>query len=130
MSKKILYAEDNPEIQDVLKQLLTAHFEVEIISFSNGVQALQYLREYAVDLIISDEQMPLMRGSRLLSELIKDRNFTPFFMHSTQAVPPFEIKHHPNFYSFDKPQTTELLEKIKSLNLIPAKTNASFKIIK
>lgn len=81
MKRKVLLADDEPFILQGLSVLVDWEAEgFEIVKMaSNGVQALEYLKENKVDLIIADIQMPSMTGLELLQtireEQISDADF-------------------------------------------------------
>jgi DNA-binding NtrC family response regulator len=68
--KRILVVDDEENARIGLSQLLAREgFLVE--SVSNGYEALNYLRQQEVNLIISDINMPEMNGITFLKELNK-----------------------------------------------------------
>jgi len=66
--KTILVVDDEPEVADVLAELLAADGH-QVETAANGVQALDKLRERAYDLIVSDLRMPELDGPGLYREL-------------------------------------------------------------
>lgn len=74
---KLMFVDDEPFILQGLQILVDYEAEgYEIAAvMSNGKDALEYLRNNEVDLIISDIQMPLMTGLELL-ETIKKENIS------------------------------------------------------
>lgn len=68
--KKILVVDDEENTRLALSRLLTQEgFQVD--SVSNGYEALNYLREKEVNLIVTDINMPEMNGITFLKELNK-----------------------------------------------------------
>jgi CheY-like chemotaxis protein len=67
---KILVVDDNINDRDLLFGLLTAQ-GYEVTCASNGVEALEKIRESKPDLVISDIMMPQMDGFGLCRELKK-----------------------------------------------------------
>jgi CheY-like chemotaxis protein len=61
---RILVAEDDREYRDVLTETLKGCGHT-ILAAADGLEALRILRDTAVDLIISDIQMPNHSGSQL-----------------------------------------------------------------
>ena len=55
---KILLAEDDRDICLLLKSKLAGLYDISTVS--NGQQALAYIEENAVDMLISDVMMPIM----------------------------------------------------------------------
>ena len=67
-SRRILFVDDDPEIVDVAKQILSrAGFQV--LSSQNGKQALAVFDRQPVDLVITDLVMPELDGLELIKEL-------------------------------------------------------------
>ncbi|MBE7170875.1 MAG: response regulator [Williamsia sp.] len=64
----VLLVDDNNEILDFIESNLIDLYEV--VKTYNGMQALEYLKEHAVQLIVSDVMMPQMDGFELC-KLIK-----------------------------------------------------------
>ncbi|MFK7953696.1 MAG: response regulator [Ekhidna sp.] len=65
----ILLVEDTHEMRYYLKEILSANFNIH--EAINGLEALQWLKNNKVDLIISDVMMPVMTGLELLDEIKK-----------------------------------------------------------
>jgi DNA-binding NtrC family response regulator len=68
MGKKILIVDDDAALRYGLHRFLAAH-GYEVCEAPNGVQALEILKGYAADLIITDYMMPEMNGLELLESL-------------------------------------------------------------
>jgi two-component system, NarL family, capsular synthesis sensor histidine kinase RcsC len=72
ISKRILVAEDNKSIQDVVSRILDfMGFEVALAG--NGVEALSLFLKNSFDLVLTDLEMPLMDGWSL-TQCIKERS--------------------------------------------------------
>uniref|UniRef100_UPI004047B9BE response regulator n=1 Tax=Roseivirga sp. TaxID=1964215 RepID=UPI004047B9BE len=66
--KNILVVDDELLIHQLLQYCLAPKYEV--FSSSNGKEALDFLRsDIAIDLMITDLEMPIMSGSELLNEI-------------------------------------------------------------
>lgn len=66
----VLLADDNSDMREYVRQLLSDHWEVYAVA--DGEAALQAAREIAPDLILSDVMMPKMDGFQLTQELRND----------------------------------------------------------
>jgi DNA-binding NtrC family response regulator len=66
MAPIVLLVDDEPNVTTALKRRLRNE-SYEIVTASSGREALAILERQDVDLIVSDEQMPGMRGSELLA---------------------------------------------------------------
>lgn len=69
----ILIVDDELAVQKALKRLFSFMESVHIFTASSAQEAMTYIRENQVSLIISDERMPGVKGSELISFL--NRNF-------------------------------------------------------
>ncbi|MGV3540843.1 MAG: hybrid sensor histidine kinase/response regulator transcription factor, partial [Rufibacter sp.] len=74
---KIVVADDEPEIRQLIRQTLADEFDV--LEAGNGEEAFQFLLTEAVTLVISDLSMPLLDGISLLKRIKQspDLNDTP-----------------------------------------------------
>jgi DNA-binding NtrC family response regulator len=66
--KRILVVDDEENARMALSKILT-HDGYEVSSAGNGLEALNFLRSNAVELIITDLNMPEMNGLMFLREL-------------------------------------------------------------
>lgn len=90
--QRILYVEDEPDIQAVARIALEAVGGFELRICDDGRQALAEAEAFAPDLIILDVMMPVMDGPATLAELRKQAGLagTPaIFM--TAKVQPLEV---------------------------------------
>ncbi|RCJ20276.1 histidine kinase [Nostoc sp. ATCC 43529] len=67
---RILLADDNSDMRDYVKRLLSQHYEVEAVP--DGLAALNSVRERLPDLVLTDVMMPLLDGFGLLQALRSD----------------------------------------------------------
>lgn len=65
----IVLAEDNPEMQEKLRTLLVAHFEV-VASASNGQQAIDLVSRHTPDILVTDISMPIINGLQVAARLL------------------------------------------------------------
>ncbi|WDT78911.1 MAG: ATP-binding protein [Candidatus Manganitrophus sp.] len=69
-SARILLADDNADMREYVKRILSRHWTVEEVE--DGAAALAALRERAPDLVLTDVMMPEMNGFELLQTLRAD----------------------------------------------------------
>lgn len=74
MIKKILVVDDSATIREMIKGLLEK-IGFETVMASDGVEALEAVKETNPDLIILDVNMPKMDGFRVCRLLKFDRNY-------------------------------------------------------
>ncbi|HEY9769757.1 MAG TPA: ATP-binding protein [Coleofasciculaceae cyanobacterium] len=67
---RILLADDNADMRDYLKRLLSQRYEVEAVA--DGIAALNAIRRLSPDLVLSDVMMPGLDGFELLRSLRRD----------------------------------------------------------
>ncbi len=80
---RILICDDEVLIRDVIKEyLLIEHFEV--LEASNGLEAIEQVKNNDIDLIVMDIMMPKMDGYQALREIKKIKDI-PFIMLSARG---------------------------------------------
>ncbi|MBO4899149.1 MAG: response regulator transcription factor [Lachnospiraceae bacterium] len=82
MSYKILVADDEPEIRDLLR-LYLENEGYEVIEAENGAEALRLVGEQAPDLVMLDIMMPQMDGYQALKH-IREKNNIPVIIISAK----------------------------------------------
>ncbi|MDZ7958624.1 MAG: ATP-binding protein [Aulosira sp. DedQUE10] len=70
VSARILLADDNADMRDYVKRLLSQHYNVEAVA--DGLAALSAARERMPDLVLTDVMMPGLDGFGLLQALRAD----------------------------------------------------------
>lgn len=84
-TSKILMVDDNQEIREVVNILLTGEgYEVE--EASDGIQALEKIRENSYDLVILDVMMPKLNGYQTCMEIRKSSNSPILFLSARSQV--------------------------------------------
>ena len=71
MAQKILIAEDDKNVQALIVFKLK-NSGYDVVAVNNGVEAIEYLKHSAVDLIMLDMMMPLMSGREALLAIRND----------------------------------------------------------
>ncbi|MDF9840062.1 MULTISPECIES: response regulator transcription factor [unclassified Paenibacillus] len=92
---KILVADDDPHIRELVEVFLKAEGMEEVYSASDGVEALKLMEENSADLAIIDVMMPRMDGWELCRELRRTYDI-PILMltakgETAQIVKGFEL---------------------------------------
>lgn len=92
--KKILYVEDEPDIQMIARVALENVGGFELCVCSSGAEALEKAAEFGPDLFLLDVMMPGMDGPTTLTELRKIPQLasTPV-MFMTAKVQPQEVEY-------------------------------------
>jgi len=73
-SKNILVVDDDPDVIDIITLSLKDK-KFKLVSANNGVEALEKLKIFIPNLIITDINMPKMNGYELIKHLKKDSKF-------------------------------------------------------
>ncbi len=79
---KVMFVDDEPYIVEGLKVLIdweSENFEIVKVA-DNGLEALEYLRENEVNLIIADIRMPMMTGIELLEKVREEGISDAYFV--------------------------------------------------
>ncbi len=66
MAATIIIVDDEPDLLDLLKLILTEKTEHKIMTTNDPHQAIEWCKTYKPDLLISDLRMPQMEGIELL----------------------------------------------------------------
>lgn len=69
--KKLLIADDEPDIRSLVRMTLTSH-KFEIIEASDGIEALKMVKQEFPDLVLLDVTMPGMTGFEVCQEIRSD----------------------------------------------------------
>jgi CheY-like chemotaxis protein len=69
LGKRILYIEDEPDLQWLVKRILESAGGFEVRACSSGAEGLRCLGEFAPDLVLLDVMMPGMDGFGVLRAL-------------------------------------------------------------
>lgn len=116
---KILYAEDEPDIQSIAHMALEMMGGYTLKLCGNGQQAVDEVEDFKPDLILLDVMMPIMDGPTALSEIRKKPGFeeTPIIF-MTAKVQNQEIQAYKELGALDvitKPfDPMALPERVKS----------------
>lgn len=78
MNERILIAEDDADMRELLEEILTDE-DYEVVTAANGRFALAHVRDeqQPIDLVITDVQMPELKGDELLRKVREARLETP-----------------------------------------------------
>jgi threonine synthase len=71
VTREVLIVDDHPEARRLLRRILNAHGEYELLEAASGPEALQLLAAHAPDLMILDLMMPGMDGFAVLDAIRK-----------------------------------------------------------
>lgn len=76
IEKTVLIIDDEPDFVDVMSEYLSTFFG-RVLAADNGQAGLEMSQSEPFDLIISDLNMPLMKGDDFLRQLRAQGNLTP-----------------------------------------------------
>ncbi len=80
MAATIIIVDDEPDLLDLLKLILTEKTDYQVLTTSNPQEALAWCREYGGDVLISDLRMPQIEGIELLKLLKEQDDRIPFII--------------------------------------------------
>ncbi|MEJ2070141.1 MAG: response regulator [Syntrophobacterales bacterium] len=66
MAATLVIVDDEPDLLDLLKLILTEKTDHKVLTTTNPHQAIEWCKSYQADLLISDLRMPEMEGIELL----------------------------------------------------------------
>ncbi len=101
--ENILIADDEQGVREMLAATLEASGYQPILA-SNGVEAISALTKTPIDLIILDNDMPMMSGQQCLLELRKLRQDTPIILISGHAPEDHASKNRRESHSIILPK--------------------------
>ena len=115
LDMEVLFVEDSPTMRRIIANSLHKLGFERIIEAENGVDALEKLDGKAVDLILTDWNMPQMNGEELVKELRSNEKYKdiPILMITTRGMKDDVmaiLKLGVNGYIV-KPFTADLLQK-------------------
>lgn len=87
----ILVVDDAKTMRDTLRDLLAPH-GFDIYEADNGESGLEMLGKQAIDLVISDLNMPGMDGLTMAQHIKQQGHRTPIFMLTTQTSPELKAR--------------------------------------
>jgi DNA-binding NtrC family response regulator len=80
MTYTIIIIDDETDLLDLLKLILTEKTDYNILTTTDPKQALDWCREYHADVLISDLRMPQLEGIELLKILQTQDKTIPFII--------------------------------------------------
>ncbi len=119
---KILIVDDEPVLRLTFSVLLQQHGATVHIA-SNGKEALQQLEREPVDVMLTDQQMPVMDGKTLLRTMYKNRMRVPsiLFVNAVEPEDQEELRQLSVVETVTKPLHPEalvaLLERVLASSL-------------
>lgn len=89
MSKKILIVDDSKAMRMIVRRsLIQAGFtNLEVIEANNGAEALQLVEQQSPDIVLSDWNMPEMKGIELLKSLRAKGRKVPLGFITSESSP-------------------------------------------
>ncbi|MBN2803739.1 MAG: HDOD domain-containing protein [Deltaproteobacteria bacterium] len=86
MKKQILFVDDETQILQGLKRMLRSlRDEWEMYFITGGKEAIEFMNEHPVDVIVSDMRMPGIDGAQLLTHVAEHSPYTVRIILSGQA---------------------------------------------
>jgi CheY-like chemotaxis protein len=120
MKIRILHAEDNLLVAELFRIHCEKEFDCEITHVLDGIPALQKLKEEEFDVIVSDNHMTKMNGTRFLMEAKKlfpevGKKFIIFTGNVSEVNEKLEYLKLEAFRVINKCDYNGLIEAIKQI---------------
>jgi two-component system chemotaxis response regulator CheY len=117
---KVLVVEDSPTMRQLIVFALKRIRGFQIVEANDGVDALKKLSAEKFDLILTDINMPIMDGLKLVSMVRNDPNYkeTPIIVITTEGATEDReraLALGANEYITKPIQTMKILETVKKL---------------
>ncbi|PCI27709.1 MAG: two-component system response regulator [SAR324 cluster bacterium] len=84
IKKRLLVVDDEENIRELLKLEFT-DLDYEVIVMESAFNALNYLKDHQIDLVILDIKMPGMDGIEALEKIISTQRGMPVVIHSAYS---------------------------------------------
>lgn len=78
---KVLYVEDQADIRDEFQELLSLYVD-EVVTADNGEDGLKKYYDFLPDIIVTDIQMPIMNGLKMIEAIRENDSETPIIVTS------------------------------------------------
>ena len=119
-SYKVLVVEDSPTMRQLIVFALKRIRGFQIVEANDGVDGLKKLSTQKFDLILTDINMPIMDGLKLVSMVRNDPNYkeTPIIVITTEGATEDReraLALGANEYITKPIQTMKILETVKKL---------------
>ncbi|MDT8441111.1 MAG: response regulator [Desulfuromonadales bacterium] len=119
-SVKVLVVEDSPTMRQLIVFALKRIRGFQIVEANDGVDGLKKLSSDRFDLILTDINMPIMDGLKLVSMVRNDPNYkeTPIIIITTEGAAEDReraLALGANAYITKPIQTTQILETVRKL---------------
>ena len=119
-SYKVLVVEDSPTMRQLIVFALKRIRGFQIVEANDGVDGLKKLSADKFDLILTDINMPIMDGLKLVSMVRNDPNYkeTPIIVITTEGATEDReraLALGANEYITKPSQTIKILETVKKL---------------
>ena len=115
MTKKILSVDDDPSVRRLVQSVLKTH-GYEVISASDGLEALVKVKKELPDLIVLDVMMPEVNGYEVCFQLRFNKEFQEIpiiLLTSRDEEIDTKLREQTNIEYLQKPLDTQLLiEKV------------------
>jgi CheY-like chemotaxis protein len=108
VKQRILLADDEPAVRHAYAMLLSID-DHQVAEASNGTEAFELYQQQSFDVVITDYQMPLMKGNELASRIKKLKPSQPIIMIT--AFEPPQNSENPVDVVVHKPFTLEQLRQ-------------------
>ncbi len=111
MTRTVLLVDDDELFTDVLKMCLPDKSKQwQIMTASNGLEALELLEKNQIDVVVTDINMPVMNGIELIAELKIAQKTVPVIVMTTVPVAGLTLPKDSALTILQKPVAVETLQ--------------------
>jgi DNA-binding NtrC family response regulator len=110
-ASNVLIVDDEQMIRDLLSKAFQACGNLNVLTASNGQEAIECMSKEKIDIVITDLKMPFMSGLKLLAFLRKNNLEIPVIVltgHGTEEIE-LKINSFERFSYFEKPLDVNVL---------------------
>ena len=114
----VLIVEDDPDLGNFLRTAVQRRSDRSVRLANNGEKALRILADEAVDVLITDIQMPGMTGLEMVAEIRKTQPALPIIMMTAHATVDYAVgalRHQVDEFLTKPVAAAELVPKVKEL---------------
>ena len=115
MRKKVLIVEDQEALRVLYRDELKGE-GYEVLTATNGKEAIQQLEKEELDVVVLDIVMPVMDGMEALGRILRKNRNVPIILHTSHSQYKEEfMSWAADAYVMKSSDLTELKEKIREL---------------
>ena len=116
MAKRVLIADDNVSIRNIVKNFLTMNMDVVCEDAADGCEAVEHANQSKPDLIILDFAMPKTNGAEAAQALKRSMPEVPIVLYTVFEIPIKMVQDVGFDAVVSRPNGDKLAECVRSLH--------------